>query len=107
MGLKSVGKRVCQSQTISRPQWCFVVFQAHWKLSLSLQLDESATYSTVRETILRWDRSQQKRHNLLQCDSSEAVPMEIDRPEGRGHYGKSKGKGKNKGKNDSNQKGKS
>ena len=77
------------------------------KTQLSLQLDESATYSTVREAILRWDRSQQKWHNLLQGDSSEAVPMQIDRLEGRGHYGKSKGKGKSKSKNDSSQKGKS
>ena len=51
------------------------------KTQLSLQLDESATYPTVREAILRWDRSQQKWHNLLQGDSSEAVPMEIDRLE--------------------------
>ena len=76
------------------------------KTQLSLQLDESATYTTVREAILRWDRSQQKWHNLLQGDSSEAVPMEIDRVEGRGQYGKSKGKGKNKGKHGNNQKGK-
>ena len=77
------------------------------------ELDENATYTrlwyttytTVREAILRWDRSQQKWHTLLQGDSTDAVPMEIDRVEGRGH-GKSKGKGKNKGKNDGNQKGK-
>ena len=75
------------------------------KTQLSLQLDENATYTTVREAILRWDRSQQKWHTLLQGDSTDAVPMEIDRVEGRGH-GKSKGKGKNKGKNDGNQKGK-
>ena len=76
------------------------------KTQLSLQLDENATYTTVREAILRWDRSQQKWHTLLQGDSNDAVPMEIDRVEGRGQYGKSKGKGKNKGKNDGNQKGK-
>ena len=75
------------------------------KTQLSLQLDENATYTTVREAILRWDRSQQKLQTLLQGDSTDAVPMEIDRVEGRGH-GKSKGKGKNKGKNDGNQKGK-
>ena len=75
------------------------------KTQLSLQLDENATYTTVREAILRWDRSQQKWHTLLQGDSTDAVPMEIDRVEGRGH-GKSKGKGKNNGKNDGNQKGK-
>ena len=80
---------------------------------ISASLPEDASYTTLREAILRYERTQFKwgTHNLFGSDSvllgspsktsqDEPVPMEIDRVKGKDGKGKGKGKGKgdNKGK---------
>ena len=74
---------------------------------ISASLPEDASYTTLREAILRYERTQFKwgTHNLFGSDSvllgspskisqDEPVPMEVDRVKGKGGKGKSKGKGK-------------
>ena len=80
---------------------------------ISASLPEDASYTTLREAILRYERTQFKwgTHNLFGSDSvllgspsktsqDEPVPMEVDRVKGKDGKGKGKGKGKgdNKGK---------
>lgn len=61
---------------------------------VSLQLNEGMSYAELRECLMKWDRAQQKWSHLV--NTQEAVAMEIDRIEGKGDKGKSKGKGKGK-----------
>lgn len=70
---------------------------------INLSIDENTTYSSLRESVLRWDRGQQKWSGLVFAnDTGDA--MEIDRLKGKkGQKGKGKGNdwkgdGKSKGK---------
>ena len=68
---------------------------------LNLAIEETTTFKELREQVLKWDRSQQNRSNLIfSDDASGSTPMEIDRvyADGRGwSTGKKGEKGKEKG----------
>ena len=69
------------------------------KSFLTINVDEDADYSDLRETILKWERSHMRwNQSLVVPDDQGPSPMEVDRVQ--------KGKGKGKGKSDSKGKGK-
>eukprot|EP00435_Cladocopium_sp_Y103_P016278 s3391_g4.t1 len=69
------------------------------KTYLNLGAQEDMSYASLRESCLKWDKAQQRWSALVQSDET-AVPMEIDRVEGKGWYGAAGKKGKGKGKAD-------
>ena len=73
------------------------------KSFLTINVDEDADYSDLRETILKWERSHMRwNQSLVVPDDQGPSPMEVDRVQkGKGKgKGKSDSKGKGKGKND-------
>ena len=78
---------------------------------LNLAIEEKTTFSELRERVLRWDRSQQRRSSLVFAEGDGSQPMEIDRiydwNDGGKKGGKGKGKGDQKGKGKGKNKGKS
>ena len=73
---------------------------------LNLTIGDTVQYSTLRDQVLRWDRSQQKWATSMvasgSADYQEPMPMDVDRAQNakrKGKKGKSdqqKGKGKGK-----------
>ena len=69
------------------------------KTYLNLGAQDDMSYSALREQCLKWDKAQQSWSSLVASDDT-AVPMEIDRVEGKGWHGAAGKKGKGKGKSD-------
>jgi hypothetical protein len=66
---------------------------------LNLGAQDDMSYSALREQCLKWDKAQQRWSTLVSSDDT-AVPMEIDRVEGKGWHGAAGKKGRGKGKSD-------
>ena len=66
------------------------------KSFLTINVDEDADYSDLRETILKWERSHMRwNQSLVVPDDQGPSPMEVDRDgKGKNKYSQDYGKGK-------------